>query len=279
MDTPVILEPSQYRDLADEVVLVDVRWYSDGRSGEAAYEQGHIPGAIWVDVDHDLSAPAVPGGARHPLPSPKLFAEALGRRGIPEDALVVAYDDVSGSTAARLVWLLRRAGQPAALLNGGLAGWEGETEEGRVVRAPVTRRPVPWPGERFIDPEAVLDGDGYDVLIDARAHERYTGDALNPLDPRHGHIPGAVNMPWAANMNEEGFFLEPDLLRQKYSVRGVEAGSRVVVYCGSGVTACTDLLALEHLGIQDVRLYPGSWSEWGSRPEWPMETGNHQGRG
>ncbi|ARC58590.1 Putative thiosulfate sulfurtransferase SseB [Frondihabitans sp. 762G35] len=274
MILPAVVQPEWYRDHADEVVLVDVRWYSDGRDGEAAYRQGHLPGAVWVSIDGDLSSPADPGGARHPLPTPEHFAASLGNRGIGQDATVIAYDDTSGSTAGRLVWLLRALGQPAALLDGGMSAWHGDLERGDVTRAPVTRDPRPWPADRFVDQGAVADKSAFDVLVDARARERYTGEAEVPLDPRHGHVPGAVNVPWASNLDENGFFRHPALLRELYAEQGIDVDSRVAVYCGSGVTACTDLLALEYAGIQGARLYPGSWSEWGADAGSPMETGD-----
>lgn len=271
MDLPVFLSVDRYRELADQVVLADVRWYADGRSGRAAYEDGHLPGAVHVDVDTDLSAPPVPGGARHPLPTPEDFADALGRLGIPSDVPVVAYDDASGSVAARLVWLLRRAGQSAAVLDGGVAAWDGALESGATTRDPVRRPVAPWPAERFTDADAVARGE-QDVLLDARAHDRYTGAAQSPLDPRHGHVPGAVSLPWSTAFGPDGHLLPDEVLSAALTERGVDRDARVVAYCGSGVTACADLLVLEHLGVQDTRLYPGSWSEWGGS-ERPIATG------
>ena len=274
MNIPAVVTHEWYRDHAQDVVLVDVRWYSDGRNGRAAYEQKHIAGAIWVDLENDLSAPAVPGGARHPVPTPEQFAAALARRGISDDATVVAYDDSNGS-AARLVWLLRVLGQPAAILNRGVSKWTGAFESGYRSRVPTKRQIRPWPEDRFIDPAAIgTPSAEYDLLIDARAHDRYTGEAASTLDPRRGHIPGAINFPWSDNFDGDGWFLDPKHLRDVYARHGVESTSRVAVYCGSGVTACTDLLAFELMGVAGARLYPGSWSEWGANEDWPMETGS-----
>lgn len=276
MDLPAFVIIDRYRAVADRVVTVDVRWYLDGRSGRAEYERGHIPGAVHVDVDTDLSAPPVPGGARHPLPTPEAFADALGRHGIPADVPVVAYDDVSGSVAARLVWLLRRIGQSAAVLDGGLSAWDGPLESGSTSRRPVERPIVPWPSERFTDAASIAEGH-HDVLVDARAHDRYTGAAQSPLDPRQGHIPGAVSFPWTAAFGDDGRLLPDDALSALLTERGIDRGTRVVASCGSGVTACADLLVLEHLGVDDTRLYPGSWSEWGGSDR-PIVTGDRPTR-
>jgi thiosulfate/3-mercaptopyruvate sulfurtransferase len=275
MNIPAVVTHEWYRDHAQDVVLVDVRWYSDGRDGRAAYELKHIAGAIWVDLDHDLSAPAVPGGARHPVPTAEQFAAALGRRGIGDDAVVVAYDDSNGSCAARLVWLLRVLGQPAAILNGGVSKWTGAFDRGDRPGVPTTRTVRQWPEDRFVDPAAIgtLSAE-YDLLLDARARDRYTGESSSTLDPRRGHIPGAINFPWSDNLDGDGWFLDPKQLRDVYARCGVQNNSRVAVYCGSGVTACADLLALDLLGVAGARLYPGSWSEWGANEDWPMDTGS-----
>ncbi|WP_066517577.1 sulfurtransferase [Curtobacterium ammoniigenes] len=273
MGVPPVVDAEWYREHAAEVILADVRWYSDGRDGHQAYAAAHIPGAVWISIDDDLAAPATEADGRHPLPTPEHFAEALGRRGLADDVTVVAYDDASGSIAARLVWLLRVLGQPAAVLNGGLGTWSGELESGVVERAPVVRRVRPWPQDRFITADAVDGGAETDVLIDARAHDRYTGEVESPLDPRAGHIPGAANVPWAANLDDDGFFAPSAELAELYGSRGVDRSSRVVAYCGSGVTACTDLIALERAGFTNTRLYPGSWSQWAADARRPIETG------
>lgn len=252
-----------------EVRVVDARWYLDGRSGRAAYDCGHLPGAVWLDVDTDLSAPASVADGRHPLPSPAMFAAALGGVGIAEGQPVVAYDDAGGSIAARLWWLLHVLDEPAAVLDGGLASWPDELSADRPVFEPVVRLARPWPAARFADADEVLTPGS--AVLDARSTERYAhGDPA--IDPRPGHIPGAHSAPWAANLDPAtDRFLDAGRLREQFAELGARRG-RVVVYCGSGVTACQDLLALEIAGITDIALYPGSWSQWAADPARPVET-------
>ncbi len=269
MEEPVVGSDWVLAHLGD-VTVVDVRWYLDGRSGSAAYEAGHLPGAVWADLDTVLSAPPDPAGGRHPIPTPEAFAEGLGRLGIADDATVIAYDDNGGAYAARLVWLLRLLGRPAALLDGGLQAWPGELETGVVTRPAVPRQVVDWPADAFRTADEAAQAT---VLLDARAPERYSGESVLPSDVRSGHIPGAVNAPWAANLTEHNTFAAPARLREHYGALGVTGGSDVTVYCGSGVTACHDLLALELIGVR-ASLYPGSWSAWSAEPARPISTGN-----
>jgi thiosulfate/3-mercaptopyruvate sulfurtransferase len=249
-----------------EVRVVDVRWYLDGRSGLAAYEQGHLPSAVWLDLDGDLSAPADESTGRHPLPSPEHFAAALGRVGIAEGQPVVAYDDAGGSIAARLWWMLHVLGEPVDVLDGGMANWPGEFVAEVPRLDPVDRPARPWPPSRFVDADELVGADA--VVLDARNPERYVG--RGPTDPRPGHIPGARNVPWPGNLGEDERFLPATVLGERYED---VAGRRVIAYCGSGVTACHDLLALALLGRDDVALYPGSWSQWGADPSRPAEAG------
>lgn len=263
----------------DDVVLVDVRWYLDGRSGRDAYLAGHLPDAVWADLDTDLSAPPSVEGGRHPVPSPEAFAGALGRLGIGSAATVVAYDDNFGAYAARLVWLLRLIGQQAALLDGGLAAWPGHLEQGLVTLPAVDRAVVPWPAGAL---RTADDLEHASIVLDARAPERYSGASVLPTDVRSGHIPGAANAPWAANLGEDGTFASVDRLRTVYRQHGVDGAEGpdqdprrdVVVYCGSGVTACHDLLAIERAGLGRGRLYAGSWSQWSSDPARLVATGD-----
>ncbi|MER6342526.1 rhodanese-like domain-containing protein [Streptomyces tendae] len=259
----------------DTVVLADVRWFLDGRSGYDTYLTGHLPGAVWVDVDTVLSAPPDETGGRHPLPDPADFARALGALGIGDGTAVVAYDADGGPYAARLVWLLRRTGRPAALLDGGLAGWPGETETGAVVLPEARLTPVKWPQEALRSADQVASGDA--IVLDARAADRYSGATVLPTDTRSGHIPGARSAPWSGNLKPDGTFLSPAQLRQRYRALGVDGDRDVVVYCGSGVTACHDLLALEHAGVTGTALYPGSWSAWSTDLSRPVATGGEPG--
>lgn len=256
-------------DHLDDVVVVDVRSYLDGRSGREAYAAGHLPGARHLSLDDDLSDPASPALGRHPLPSPERFAAALGRIGVGEGTPVVAYDDAGGSIAARLWWLLHVLGEPVAVLDGGMASWAGPLTEVVPDVVPVERAPRPWPADRFVDPD---DVQASSVVLDARAAARFAGGDPR-LDPRPGHIPGATSAPWQENLDADGRFLAPAALRDRFSGLGVGESTDVVAYCGSGVTACHDLLALEVAGLGSTALYPGSWSQWGADASRPAETG------
>ena len=261
-----------------DVLVADVRWYLDGCSGRDAYDAGHLPGAVFVDLDTVLAADPSTGAGRHPLPDPGVFAGSLGRLGIGEGATVVACDDAGGAIAARLWWMLRAVGQDAVVLDGGIAAWDGplETGPGRE-RATVARTPVPWPSHRIAGEDevaAVSEGrvDGV-RLLDARAPERFAGK-VEPVDARAGHIPGAVNAPVAGNLDPEtGRFRPPEELRARYAGLLGEPPQHAIAYCGSGVTACHTLLALEVAGLPEGRLFPGSWSAWSARADRPVATG------
>jgi len=248
-----------------EVAVCDVRWYLDGRSGRDAYAAGHIPGAVWIDLDSVLAAPPTAEHGRHPLPDPVVFAAGLAAAGVADSDTVVAYDDQSGMAAGRLVWMLRILGLPAALLDGGLAAWPGPLTSGVQTRPPATFAPRPWPTARLVTAHqvAAAAADGSKVVLDARAPQRYRGE-VEPLDARPGHVPGARNAPFSANLASDGTFLAGAELAERYRTLGVDAERDVVVYCGSGVSACHDLLALERAGFDPARLslYPGSWSQW-----------------
>ena len=258
--------------------IVDVRWYLDpARRGRDAYAAGHIPGAVFLDVDADLSAPGggrgLPAG-RHPWPAPEQVSRVIGGAGIGPGTQVVAYDDQAGAVAARLWYLLRAHGHDdVAVLDGGLAKW---TAEGRPL-ATDTPSPSPARFEARLRPGFVLTKadvvarDQARPLLDARAAERYRGEN-EPIDPRAGHIPGARSAPFAANLaGKPAVFRPSPELRERYAELGAEAAPPIV-YCGSGVTACHDLLAL-HLAGLSGSLYAGSWSEWSSDPSLPIETG------
>src|SRR5215210_7054263 len=204
MVAPVV-DVAEWSASRDAVVLADVRWYLDGRSGRAAHEAGHLPGAVFVDVDRDLADHGLPPDrGRHPLPSPERFAEAIGALGIADDDVVVAYDDAGGVIAARLVWMLRVTGHEAALLDGGMAAYTGPLEDGPVRRPPATFTARPWPADRL----ATIDDacDPANVVLDARDRARYTGEH-EPVDPRSGHVPGARNLPCRENLDADGRLL------------------------------------------------------------------------
>jgi thiosulfate/3-mercaptopyruvate sulfurtransferase len=195
----------------------------------------------------------------------------MARLGIGDGDTVVAYDDQGGVMAARLVWMLRATGHDAALLDGGIAAYEGplETAEPRIT--PKRFTPTPWPGDRVASADDAADP--ANVTLDARQRERYLGEP-NPLDPRAGHIPGARSLPAGENVDESGRFLPVDDLREKLVAAGVDGTAPVVSSCGSGVTACHTLLVIEHAGLGHGRLYPGSWSQWASDPARPVATGD-----
>lgn len=275
---PPIVSSEWFAEHRDEVVVADVRWYLDGRSGREAHEAGHIPGAVFVDLDAWLAAPATREDGRHPLPDPAVFAMGLGALGIGDEDAVVAYDDAGGVIAARLVWMLRALGHDATLLDGGLDAWLAVHGEDALETGPVATRPRSlstraWPADRLAELDEVSRASAAEgpLLVDARAPERYRGDD-EPVDARAGHIPGAVNLPTRDHLGPDGRHLDPELLRERFEAAG--AGDReVIAYCGSGVTACHTLLALEHAGLPAGRLYAGSWSQYAGAARLPVATG------
>jgi thiosulfate/3-mercaptopyruvate sulfurtransferase len=258
-----------------EAVLADVRWYLDGRDGRAAFEAAHIPGAIWVDLDHQLAAgdqPATQG--RHPFPVPEAFAAAMASLGIGNDSLVIAYDDTGGLTAGRLAVMLRMLGCNATVLIGGLAAWTGAVESGPG-RAPTLAEftPTVWPIDRLAtadDVERIANGGG--AVLDARSHERFLGD-VTQIDKRPGHIPGARSAPWSAVLGADNTPKSKDELRDHFQQLGVDDGHQVVAYCGSGVSACMNVLAMEHAGLGTPLLYVASWSGWSADSNREAATG------
>jgi thiosulfate/3-mercaptopyruvate sulfurtransferase len=275
---PPVVDRSWLANRAAGTVVCDVRWYLDGRSGLEAYQSGHIPEAVFVDLDRCLAGPPSPDRGRHPLPSPETFAESLSQLGIGDGSTVIAYDDQGGVIAARLVWMLRVTGHEAALLDGGLASWEDPLEAGPAQTAAAVGIPAPsftprpWPGERLA--EADDASDGHNVVLDARSPDRYRGET-ETIDARAGHIPGARNVPCRENLDGTGSFLPADELRRRFAAAGVTEDSRVVSYCGSGVTACHNLLALELAGFPPGRLYPGSWSAYSHLTDRRAATGSN----
>ncbi|WP_406204018.1 sulfurtransferase [Kitasatospora sp. NBC_01560] len=247
-------------------VLLDVRWQLGGPPGIEDYTVGHLPGAHFVALDTELAAPAGPPGrgGRHPLPEPAEFGAAMRRAGVRADRPVVVYDGATSLAAARAWWLLRWAGHPdVRVLDGGFAAWqEAGLPVTEVVPAPEAGDFVPVPGQL-----PTVDGDGAaawarsGLLLDARAGERYRGET-EPIDPRAGHVPGAVSAPTTENVGPDGRFRPAGELAERF--RALGAGEReTAVYCGSGVTAAHEILALAVAGLP-ATLYPGSWSEWSS---------------
>lgn len=252
--------PEQYR-------ICDLRWdLTDPAKGRTTYETGHIPGAVFVDLDKDLAAPPGPGG-RHPLPTVTDFAATLGRLGIAPETQVVVYDDVGGRIAARLWWMLRAIGHARAqVLDGGYQAW---VEEGfDIGLGTVTPQPANYPVPNSFTGVASHDQLAGRTLIDARNPDRYRGDH-EPVDLKAGHIPGAHNIPTSGNLDERGRFLDPNALDELYS----QLPGDVVVSCGSGVTACHDALAMVVAGRDMPDVYVGSFSEW-SRLDLPVVTGD-----
>ena len=260
------------------LAIVDCRFKLDDVAwGEQQWKEAHIPRAVYAHLDRDLSGPKTGRNGRHPLPDVGALARTLGRFGVANHTQVVAYDQDNGMFASRLWWLLRWVGHDAvAVLDGGFAKW---TAEGRPVsrgdeRAePADFRPNPRTG-MTVDANDVAAhvGDARWRLIDSRAPERYRGE-VEPIDPVAGHIPSANNHFFQWNIDDHGTFRTPDDLRAGFrdALEGV-APDHVVFYCGSGVQACQNLLALEHAGVHGVKLYPGSWSEWSSDPKRPIVT-------
>ncbi len=257
-------------------VLLDVRWALGDDRGRERYLAGHLPGAVFVDLETELASPPSAAAGRHPLPAVADLQAAARRWGIRAGDAVVAYDATGSLAAARAWWLLRWAGHPTArLLDGGLRAWQAAglpVETGEV---------VPEPGDVALATGGLptVDADGVSrlaaapdaLVLDARAAERYRGE-LEPVDPRAGHVPGAVSAPTTANLAPDGRFLPAERLRERFAALGVRPGEQVAVYCGSGVTAAHEIAALAVAGIQ-AALYPGSWSQWSNDPDRPVATG------
>jgi thiosulfate/3-mercaptopyruvate sulfurtransferase len=260
-------------------IVVDCRFtLTDPPAGRAAYDRGHIPGARYAHLDDDLARHPSAGEGRHPLPDPSLFAATLGGWGIDRDTTVVAYDEASGAVAARLWWLLRWLGhERCAVLDGGFAAWQaaGGPLEQDAPRIAARRYELRQPAHDAVvaTRDVAARVAAGDLLLDARAAPRYRGEQ-EPIDPKAGHVPGARNRPFAANVTAAGVFRPAAELRAELTelLDGRDA-SRVIAMCGSGVTACHLLLALEAAGLGQGRLYAGSWSEWIRDPERPIRTG------
>jgi thiosulfate/3-mercaptopyruvate sulfurtransferase len=256
-------------------VLLDVRWKLGDPHGYEHYLDAHLPGAVFVDLATELAAPAQPERGRHPLPPLEQFQASARHWGINDGDVVVAYDDNGNMAAARVWWMLRNAGfVDIHLLDGGLAAWRaaGLPVPGGPVQAvpgTVTLQEGAMPA---IDAAAAGSWARTGILLDARAGERYRGE-FEPVDPRAGHIPGALSAPTTENVDPSGRFLPAEALRRRFEALGVSGDAPVAVYCGSGVTAAHEVVALELAGIR-AALYPGSFSEWSNNPALPVATGS-----
>lgn len=274
MTHPLITTPELHEKLAD-VALFDLRWdLQDPAAGRKRYLAGHVPGAVFVDLENDLTVPEGPG--RHPLPPPEDFAATLGRLGVAQYTDVVIYDDAGGSVAARMWWMIRAIGHRGTvrLLDGSWrawveAGYETATDE---VQPATAAYPRPSGGYRgVIDRQGVAAARGH-LILDARSPDRYRGER-EPVDPRAGHIPGAVSSPWEDNLDPIGRFRDAAALRRRYEALGADRRP-VIVSCGSGVNACHLALSMEMAGLSRPLLYPGSFSDW-SRSDLAVIQGPH----
>jgi thiosulfate/3-mercaptopyruvate sulfurtransferase len=270
-----LIDPDELAAALGDVTVLDVRYATGGPPGRHAHLAGHVPGAAYVDMDTDLADPPGAGG-RHPLPDEARFEAAMRRAGVRDDRPVVVYDDWQGRAAARAWWLLRHHGHgDVRVLDGGWTAWLEDGHPAEAGEASVT------PGDFTVSAvkrTAVVGADGVpavEVLVDARAPERFAGET-EPVDPVAGHIPGAVNVPTTDNLDDRGRFHPPARLRATYARVGADTAASVAAYCGSGVTATHDLLAMEVAGIE-AALYPGSWSGWITDPQRPVETGRGAG--
>ncbi|WUD69788.1 sulfurtransferase [Nocardia sp. NBC_00508] len=266
-----MISPGELREaLADKRLrLLDVRWALGDPDGPQHYLDGHIPGAVFVDLETELAAPPSPARGRHPLPEPTHLEKCARSWGLCDGDPVVVYDATGGMAAARAWWLLRWAGvADVRILDGGLPAW---TSAGGPIATGA--EPDPEPGDVELSPGGlpVIDADGAarwgGVLLDARAGERYRGE-VEPIDPRAGHIPGALSAPTADNLDADGRFRPADELRDRFGGFGSEP---IAVYCGSGVTAAHQIAALALAGVE-AALYPGSWSQWSNDPKRPVAT-------
>ncbi|MFJ6084605.1 sulfurtransferase [Streptomyces sp. NPDC092369] len=256
-------------------VVLDVRWALGDPHGRDHYADAHIPGAVYVDLDRELAAPATPEGGRHPLPDLAELQAAARRWGLRQGQSVVVHDDLGNTAAARAWWLLRYAGVgDVTLLDGALGAWRSA---GLPLESGIPTDPAPGNvvlragGLPTTDADGAAELAATGLLLDARAAERYRGE-VEPVDPRAGHIPGAVSAPTGENLAADGTFLPAEALRERFEKRGAGTADRIGVYCGSGVTAAHQIAALEIAGFEAV-LFPGSWSAWSTDPARPAATG------
>lgn len=261
--TNPLITVDQLAELDPQPALADVRWYlGEPTGGHHAYHAGHLPDAVYLNLDLHLSAPHGPG--RHPLPTRAAFAATMGRMGFGQDQVIVAYDDAGGANAARLWWMLRDIGHDQVhVLDGGITAWRGagrpvDAHQPARMAAPMAVRPS---ATRQLDRDELRRGLGTLNLLDARAAERYRGDE-EPVDVVAGHIPTALSATMADNLRADGTFRDRQSLHERFAALGVGDDRETVVYCGSGVAACHNALAIVLAGLPEPILYPGSWSDW-----------------
>lgn len=274
--TTTVTELKGLLDSEHPPVVLDVRWALGDPHGRDHYAEGHIPGAVYVDLDRELAAPPSAEGGRHPLPPFADLRAAARRWGAREGQPVVVYDDLGNTAAARAWWLLRYAGvSRVTLLDGALGAWRAA---GLPLESGIPAEPEPGDvllesgGLPLTDADGAAELASSGLLLDARAAERYRGE-VEPVDPRAGHIPGAVSAPTGENLAADGTFLSADVLRKRFEEQGAGAATRIGVYCGSGVTAAHQIAALEIAGFEAV-LFPGSWSAWSADPSRPASKGD-----
>lgn len=261
---------------ADEVVVLDVRHALDGSITKRDYLDGHIPGAVYADFPSLSGGESSPANGRNPLPEPAHFATELGVHGVADDSTIIVYDQGGSGAASRVVYMLRALGDNAAVLDGGLASWDGPLATDDVTPTKANRSVKPWPHDRFVDADELthLMNTSNTVLFDARPEDRYAG-INETVDARPGHIPSAINLPVTAHL-AGGLTKDTQTLKDEYAAHGTFTADNVISYCGSGVAACYNLLVLEQLGVEG-RLYTGSWSQWSADPNRPGTTGNAPG--
>lgn len=281
MNSEILVSAPQLNDLISDGIclLVDCRFdLTNAGKGRADWITAHIPGAVYAHLDDDLAAPVQADTGRHPLPEPARFAGFLASLGWSGDKLLVAYDEGSNAISARLWWMMRYYGKRAALLDGGLRAWQ---EAGYSLESGATQAFTSVTEQLVADPGMIVSADfisqrlgsAQAVVLDARAPERFSG-AVEPLDTRAGHIPGALNRHFTENLDDSGRFRDPQELRSEFeTLLGDTKIENVVHSCGSGVTACHNLFAMELAGLDSSLLYPGSWSHWITDPGRPVSTG------
>lgn len=274
----VLIDADRLRErlaAGERLRLLDVRWQLGVSDPERQFEAGHLPGAVYVDLERELAEPGLPAQeGRHPMPTLGRLQESARRWGLDDGDVVVVYDDNAGMSAARAWWLLRWAGvEEVYLLDGGLGAWT--SADGALETGPATAEPGGITLSAGHMPTIDIDeAAGYPasgILLDARAAERYAGE-VEPVDPKAGHIPGALSAPTSDNVGPDGAFLGADELRRRFEALGAGPDADVAVYCGSGVTAAHEIAALMVAGV-DAALYPGSWSQWSNQPDRPVATG------